>query len=315
MEKQNTTKTDSSVIKVNKNSNTIKNSGKLFAFMMIVPGLIHFIVFYLGVNIGSLSLAFTMPDADTGKQVFTTYQFQKIFMELSRPDTAIFEALANTLKYYAVGLIKMFLSFLIAYFFYKKVYLHKVYKLLFFLPSMIPGMVYISIFKNFIATYGPIDTVLRALFGYELPPLLAQPETATNTILFYVMWSGFGAQMLIFVGAMNRIPEEVMEAARLDGCVGPREFFQIVFPLVWETFATYFLLGIVGIFTCSGPLLYFVGTDTYTKTQTLSYWIFLQVQGGAYNYPSAIGLFFTVLALPLVLVSRWGLNRVETVTY
>ena len=179
---------------------------------------------------------------------------------------------------------------------------------------MIPGLVYIMIFKQFINSFGPIGNMLYKVFGYELPVLLANPATATNTILFYVMWSGFGAQMLIFVGVMNRIPLSVIEAANLDGCTGFREFRTIVMPLIWETFATYLLIGIACIFMASGPLLYF--TDGAHDTFTLNFWIFKQVQGNSnYHYPAAIGLIFTVLALPLMFVSRYLMSRMETITY
>jgi ABC-type sugar transport system permease subunit len=170
------------------------------------------------------------------------------------------------------------------------------------------------IFKQFINSYGPIGTFLYNNFGFELPALLAHPETATNTMLFYVLWHGFGAQMLIFVGTMNRIPQSVIEAASLDGCSMAREFFSIILPLIWDTLATYLLIGISCIFMTSGPILYF--TNGKHDTFTLSFWIFQQVnENSNYNYPAAIGLVFTVLALPLMFVSRYLMNKMETVSY
>lgn len=293
----------------------LEKKGMIFALLMLLPPFINFLIFWVGVNANSIALAFTTTDVVTGKEIFSFYQFEKLFKELSTPDTAVYGALINTLKYFAVHVVKLFLSVIVAYFFYKKVPGHKIYKILLFLPSMIPGMVYINVFKQMISVYGPVYTFLKDVFDYTMPALFSSPETATPTILFYVLWSGFGASMLIFVGAMNRIPEEVIDAAKLDGCEMGREFFQIVMPLIWETFSTYLLLAVASLFVETGPILYFTGYDTSLKTQTLNYWIFLQVQGGQYNYPSAIGLFFTFLGLPLVFISRWLMNKVESVTY
>ena len=156
--------------------------------------------------------------------------------------------------------------------------------------------------------------MLYKWFGYELPVLLANSATATPTIIFFVMWSGFGAQMLIFVGVMNRIPLSVIEAANLDGCTGFREFAYIIIPLIWETLSTYLLIGISCIFMASGPLLYF--TNGAHDTYTLNFWIFRQVHGnGNYHYPAAIGLIFTLTALPLMFLSRYLMSKVETITY
>lgn len=292
------------------NQSPVMKNGKIVAYLMILPGLVHFLIFWLYTNYSSIIIAFT-----DGNGEFTLFNFQRLFMELGQKDTDIYVALINTFKYFLMNLFKCVMACFIAYFFYKKVYLHKLYKLLFFLPSMIPGVVYISVFKNFIIKYGPLWTILQTLFGYELPALLMSPDTATPTILFYVLWSGFGMQMLIFVGTMNRIPEEIIDAAKLDGCIGMKEFVLIIIPLIWETLATYLLLEISSVFLASGPILYFTGGESYTKTTTLSFWIFQQVSGGKYNYPSAIGLFFTVIALPLVFVTRFFMNKIETVSY
>lgn len=295
--------------------NDMEKRGLLFTLVILTPVIISFLVFWLYANIQSIFLGFMEKDIATGKEFFSLYQFEKLFREFKNPNSAMSEAVANTMKYFAVHLIKIFLSVTIAYFLYKKVPGHILYKIMFYLPAMIPSMVYITIFKEIVGVYGPIYTLLKNLFGYEMPALFASPETATPAILFYVLWSGFGTSMLIYVGAMNRIPEEVIDAANLDGVGMAREFFQIVLPLIWETFGTYFLLAFTGIFMETGPLLYFVGEDRTLKTQTINYWMFLQVIGGEYYYPSAIGMFFSICTVPFVIVCRWLISRIETVTY
>lgn len=299
------------MLTTNAKQNQIKSGAKVFAYILVIPALIHFLIFWLYVKYKSILMAFTVNIG--GVEVLSMENFAKLFRELGRYDTDIYKCLLNTFKYWSVHMIKTILCSAVAYFLYKKVYGYKIYRIIFFLPSMIPGMVYISIFRNFISTYGPLWTVVNGVFGTEMPELLSNEATATNVILFYSLWSGFGAQMLIFVGTMNRIPEDVIDAATLDGCLGIKEYIFIVVPLIWETLATYLLIGFTGIFTASGPILYFTGGDF--GTQTLSYWIFAQTRAGQYNYPSAIGIFFTVLNLPIVFIVRKLMNKVETVSY
>lgn len=299
-----------------KQMNIMEKNGLIFVLIILIPVILNFIVFWGGVNINSIALAFTAKDAETGKEIFSLYHFEKLFRELKSPTTAVGGALITTMKYFIAHLAKIFLCVIIAYFFYKKLPGHQLYKILFYLPAMLPSMVYITIFKELLSDMGPIFMLLKKLFNYTMPSLFAlgNPARTTAVVIFYVMWSGFGTSMLIYVGAMNRIPNEVLEAAFLDGCGMAREFFQIVMPLIWETFGTYFLLAFTGIFMETGPLLYFVG-EANRETQTINYWMFLQVTAGEYNYPSAIGLFFSVLTVPFVIVSRWLITRIETVTY
>ena len=125
----------------------IKSGGNWFSLIMLLPVIFHFLILYCGVNLSSIMLAFTTNTPDGG-QVFSLVNFEYFLKELAKTDSAIYMAIFNTLQYYLLGLAKFILTSFVAYFFYKKVYLHKIYKIIFFLPSMVPGMVYISIFKN-----------------------------------------------------------------------------------------------------------------------------------------------------------------------
>ena len=115
--------------------------------------------------------------------------------------------------------------------------------------------------------------------------------------------------MVLFNGAMSRIPEDVIEYGRLEGVSMPRELFGIVIPLIWPTLSTILIFAVVGIFNASGPIL--LMTNGEFKTFTISFWIFDQVYTkGVYEYASAVGLFFTALGLPLVLIVKRGLGRI-----
>ena len=113
---------------------------------------------------------------------------------------------------------------------------------------------------------------------------------------------------------MNRIPEEVLEAARLDGVGMLRELVQIILPMVWPTLTTLIVFTFVGIFTASGPILLF--TKGQYDTVTISYWILSVVMNpaGDARYASAVGLIFTLVALPIVLLVKWGMEKLQAAT-
>lgn len=288
-------------------------SGILFANLMVLVALIHFCIWYVFLNYQSIFLAFTKNIYETN---FTLINFQKIMTELKSPDTIMYEAIINTLKYFVLGIVKLLICYFISYFFFKKVYFHKIYKFIFFLPSMISATVTITVFKSFVNTNGPIYMLLYNFFGYEMPHLLSSGHTATPLIMFFVLWSGFGIQFMIFVGTMNRIPTEVFEAAKLDGCHWLREIAQIVIPLTWDTLMVYLLLGFTGIFMSTGPILYFTGMNEFLGTYTIPFYIFAQTRMGQLNYASAIGLFFTVFTVPIVVIVRLIMRRFnKEITY
>ena len=110
---------------------------------------------------------------------------------------------------------------------------------------------------------------------------------------------------------MARIPEEVIESACLDGIGFFKELNFIVVPLIWSTISTMIVFTVVGLFTASGPILLF--TQGEFDTYTISFWIFQQVERGYDpNYPSAVGLFFTLIGTPIVLLSKYFLEKIGT---
>jgi ABC-type sugar transport system permease subunit len=149
--------------------------------------------------------------------------------------------------------------------------------------------------------------LIGQLFGAGYINPLTDTSTATLTIVLYSFWGGFGTSLLVFVGAMNRVPSEIIDAGQIDGCGMGREFFSIIVPMVWETLSTMLLLTSMSVFTATGPILYF--TRGNFETKTLSFFIFFETYNGSYNYPSAVGMFFTIIALPIVAFGRWLMNR------
>lgn len=287
-----------------------KLNKSLFILIMMIPAL-YGIFKYLAVNGYSILLAFS--DGEPFKDPFTLRNF-KMFLQDMKGNGVLALALKNTLKYFVVGIIQQFLCYVVAYFLYKKVPGYKIYRFTFYLSALIAPVITTAIFMELIRVGGPVWKIMDSLFGIQYNALLSRPETATNTIIAFMFLSGIGTTYLIFLGAMNRIPKEIIEAGRLDGCTTWREFWSLVFPMTFGTYATFFLMGLCAVFAASGPILYF--TQGAAETTTLGYWLFTQVIGDSYNYPAAVGVVFTLAGVPILLVSRYIINKADPeVTY
>lgn len=282
-----------------------KINRNVFIFVMALPA-IYGIFRYFAINGYSILLAFT--DGEPFQTPFTLRNF-KMFLQDMQGNGVLAIALRNTLIYFVVGLIQQFICYVIAYFLYKKVPGHKFFRFAFYLPCLIASVISCAIFMELIRVGGPIYKLCSELFGFTYNDLLSRTETATKTIIVYCFVQSFGTTYLIFMGAMNRIPMEVLEAAKLDGCSTWREFWSLIFPLTWGTYSTFFLMNLCGIFTASGPILFL--TQGAADTTTIGYWLFSQVMGDSLNYPAAVGLVFTLAGIPILLVSRYLINKVD----
>ena len=287
----------------------LRKSAVPFLILMAIPA-IYGIIRYFAINGYSILLAFS--DGEPFQAPFTLRNFRMFWKDM-QGNGILRVALNNTLKYFCVGLVQQFACYVVAYFLYKKIPLYKGFRFLFYLPCLIPGVVSSAIFMELIRVGGPIYQI-ASHFGITYNDLLSRPETATVTMIVYMLTSGIGTTYLIYVGAMNRIPVELLESAQIDGCGLWREFWSIVFPLTFGTYATFFLMSLCGVFTASGPILYM--TQGAADTTTLGYWLFSQVIDGYYNYPAAVGVVFTLLGIPILVICRWIINKVTPeVTY
>lgn len=280
---------------------------RIFIVLMLMLPLLNFAVFYVYVNFNSILLAFKVPVGDI--EVWGMDNFKQMFEEFASGGSDLTKALINTMKYFFTGIIiTLPLSFLMCYFLYKRVRGYRVFRVIFYLPSIISASVLVAMFRYSVAVNGPISLLFEKLGLGTLPPLFNMSKYATNTIIFYNVAFGLGANLILFSGAMTNIDGSIIEAAKIDGANMARELASIVIPITWPTISTVLIFQFVGIFSASGPILLFTKGDF--DTYTISYWIYDQVKfGSSYNFPSAVGLFFTLIGAPIAILMRWVLTR------
>lgn len=302
-----------------KKKSAMKRRETIFLVCILALPVLNWLIFWLSVNVSSFILAF---QDNAGNWSFIN--FTLFWNQLTSPygDT-VGMAILNTLKYFAVNLLLIFpLTLIMSYFIYKRVAGYRAFRVIFFLPAIISGIVLVSVYSNMISPTGPIGALLKAM-GVQMPEegYLLNPDTATPAILIYCIWTGFTTNLIIISSAMSRIPVEVLESARLDGCSSFKELIFLILPMIWSSVSTLVIFILTGIFNASGPILLFHPDGGY-NTVTLSFWIYQQVYGGGtyggtgnYGLVSCAGLIFTCIGVPFILLVRRLIEKIPAVEY
>ena len=287
----------------------------LFLIAILIIPVIHWLIFWLGVNFNSIMMAFQLPTGEWSLETMKSV-LKEILRNDANMDINLNTAIRNTLIYFVKDIFMIPFHLIIAYFFYKKISGYRMYQVIFYLPSIISGVAFATMFSSFIAPSGPIGVLLEKAGVTPVPEFLANSKYATNTILFYTIWIGWGGNMLLLGGALARVPLEILESARLDGITPAQELIYMILPLIWSTLSTLLILNMTSLFVADGPILLF--TNGKFQTSTIGYWIFDKVyyQGiGAYNAVAAAGLLFTLVGAPIILFVKWLIERVPVVEY
>jgi len=289
---------------------TKKLNRSLFIFGMLLIPILNFIVFWLGVNFNSILLAFK--GMKNGSEYWTFNNFELLYEEFFvYPDSNMPMFFKNTMIFFCIGaFIITPISLLLSFFLYKRIFGYKFYRVMFFLPSILSAVVVSSLYKYLLGVSGPIVAIYKIIYAVDYAPsFLSESEYALKCLIIYGLWTGIAGNFILYCGAMNRIPIEVIESGRLEGTNCWTELIKIVIPMIWPTLSTTLIFMVVGIFNSSGNILLL--THGVTSTYTLSYWIFDQVKTfQSYYVPSALGLVFTLIGFPIVLITRHLLNKV-----
>lgn len=272
-----------------------------------------FFLGYVYVNISSIFLSFQHYEPSTGAYSWAGMANIKRVINDLISDPLISKVTTRSLYSYAmVTLISFPLNIIFAFVVYKKVPLGKVFQVVLFLPSILSGLVISLMFKQFVDYVVP--EVFRALGNKNPPNLLFDFDTAFGMQIFFVIWTGFGTQLILYAGAMSRIPDSLIEAGQLDGMTVFKEFWHITIPMIYQTIVIFLVTGVAGIFSSQLALFSFYGTNAPTELHTLGYYFFTRVVGvqssiSEYPYAAAGGLIFTLIAAPVTLLVRHLLEK------
>lgn len=303
------------MVTIGKNSGLGSKGALIFVIAILIIPIIHWLIFWFGVNINSILLAFQLPTGEWSLETMESV-IKEIIANDSNAIINLNTSIRNTLIYFAKDILMLPFHLIIAYFFYKKLSGYRVFQVIFYLPSIISGVAFSTMFENFIAPSGPFGAIMTGLGVDPVPQLLANSDYATGTILFYTIWIGWGGNMLLLGGALARVPLEILESARLDGISPAKELVYMILPLIWSTLSTLLILNMTALFVADGPILLF--TKGKYQTSTIGYWIFdkIYMQGpSAYNSVAAAGLIFTLIGAPVILFVKWLIEKVPVVEY
>lgn len=278
----------------------------IFILSFITLPILQWLVFYVYAHMSSFTMAFT-----NSAGVWSFDNFTRLYNDLTSEGGILQTAVKNTMLTFVIILASYPFQVLVSYFIYKKVPGAGIFRILFFLPGILFSVCVSMVFSRLIGVNGFIAQWVGESMnlGY-VPELLADERFANTVVLLHMLWLRFPGDLIILGGTFARIPDDVLEAGRIDGTNWWKEFVYVVIPMVWPTVALQMVLMFCGIFGASGSV--FLLTQGEYGTMTLSAWMYITLLNGSgagytsnvYNYLSAVGLVMTVIAIGISLIVR-----------
>lgn len=177
-------------------------------------------------------------------------------------------SLKNTFVY-AIGTVplQIFGGLAVALMLDKRVRFKKTYRAAYFMPVMLSGAASAVMWRWFLAGDGVINGLLPTFLEHNWA---GDPQTALGGVMLMAIWGGVGSNMIFFLAGLQNIPEELYEAARIDGASQWHRFRHVTWPSLGNTNFFVFVMAIISAFQVFGIALVFSqGGPVYATTTTV----------------------------------------------
>lgn len=206
----------------------VKLRNTLIAWAFMLPAMIILLIFVFYPIVYSVPLAFTNYSVFADTKFIGLKNFRRLLA-----DKDFYTALKNSLLFIIVVPILQILSIALAVLMNKKLHGTTLFRVLSYLP-VVTSMVAVAIIWRFIFDANGLVNTFLTEKGILSEPIrfLSSAKLALPTMMAITIWQGLGYYMMIYLSALQHFPEELVEAATLDGASGWRIFWSIRMPLL-----------------------------------------------------------------------------------
>ncbi len=293
---------------------------RLTPYLLLLPGMLIYFIIALGPSIATSVYSFTNATGIQGAPVdWVGLDNYKEFLFMGQASQDNFAALGRTLIFcFFVTTIQFCLGLLVAILLNQKLPGTNFFRTLYFMPVILGAVIQGLIWSLSLYPLGGPVAKLFELVGLKSEFLGGDPTQAFGWVIFIQIWANMGTTMVIFLAGLQTIPDEIYEAASIDGASSWQVFRNVTWPLLTPSVNTNLLLNIIGSLQAWQLFLVLIGYRN--GTQVLGYLIYAtgfgQTSGSVTSsfrqgYAAAASIMLFLLVLVLGTVTQTVLNRRE----
>lgn len=277
-----------------------------WAYYFILPAYIPFLIFTVYPLLEGVRLSLYKKNLTT-----ETFVGLKNFERLTQ-DEAFMRGLKNTV-FFVLGVVPsaLFISLFVAVMIFPlRKSIQSFFRMAFYLPVVASGvvlsMVWLWIYSP---AFGLLNYILTSV-GLSRVAWLGDMKTALPALAFVVLTWILGQPIILFLAALGGIPEELLDAAKIDGANSWQQFWHVTFPLLLPTTLFVFVTQTIGVFQTFVVVLLMTRGGPAYATMTIVYDIW---QTGfdfyKFGYASAMGVILLVIVGTIAVIQYRFLGR------
>jgi len=186
------------------------------------------------------------------------------------------------------------------------------FRTIFFLPNML-SLVISSLMFRFIFTNVFPELSERPFLGFLEQGWLGNPSVAFYSILIVVLWNGVGYMMVIYLAALQGVPQSLIEAAMIDGAGGAKRLFKVTIPMIMPALTICSFLTLIRSFQIFDVVFRLTGGGPGRATQVIAMNIYEEAFSNnfLFGYANAKAMIFFGIILVITLIQTFVMKRLE----
>lgn len=249
---------------------TSKN--ELQAYLMLSPQIIGFLLFSIFPLIWAIRLSWYFYNGIDAQTSFTGWEnFIKLFA-----DATYWKALLNTFLFFIMKFpLEIPLALFLAVLLSKKLKGVGFFRTMYYMPHVISVAITALVFSNMFSYFGFINGWLQKINLIDIPIEWFGSKLLSMLVLVLAdTWRSFGVNVMYFMAAIQNVPQDVYEAAKIDGAGKFTTFFRITLPLIAPVMQVILMLSIIGTLGTNELVLVLTNGAPGGTTHTVKSYIF-----------------------------------------
>lgn len=277
-----------------------KGLSDYIGLVYVAPWIIGFLAFTMYPIMSSIYYSFT----DFSITSAPVWIGLKNYVEIFTKDKLAIPSLAVTFQYVLLSVpAKLVFALFIAMILNTNMKGVNFYRTVYYLPSILGGSVAIAVLWRFLFRRDGIVNLILQSIGLPYVDWIGSPKFALGTVALLAVWQ-FGSSMVLFLSGLKQVPQELYEAARVDGASKVRQFFCITLPMITPVVSFNVIMQLInGFQEFTGP---YVVTNGGPLNSTYVFAIHLYNSAFKYfrtGYASALSwiLFMAIMVFTVIL--------------
>ena len=288
-----------------------------FVYICLILPIAHIIIFYFIVNFSAITLAFKNKAMEWSfesiKRVADSFRLNRDPFGYNPLTLLRNSVIIWVLTNVVANIVNIFVALILT----KHMIFKKTFRVIYYIPGIVGAVVFSGVMKEIYSYNGIIIEVLKNM-GVELSPsllkngFLGNEATAFKTLMVQLCVLRITGADMILGSAYMKIPEEVFESAKIEGCGFFREAFSIAIPLVWPTLTTMLTFALCSFFTADYSMYLYSNGSGANGMTSIGFYLYrfqTMISGSTdtnylMGYVSAFGMFITLITIPVVLIGR-----------